>query len=992
MKLTCILAAALSVAGGALVAQIPGMRVFDESDGYTATTGYIVNQDSSGFIWIGSNKGAIRYDGHRFSVFDEHNGLKDKEITQALPSTGGFVLLTPLVNAIAYYHKGSIVNEDRDSLLRQVQHAHLNSLVSDRGNGNSWLGDTRNRDFLFRFRKGKLEKVALNIAQPFSLQHAYNHQLVLGIKDQGLKKYNTLTHTLSAFRVKEDTSLFQGLSMMGFSTHGQYIAGYNARQQRLAFYQRKNGDELSLINTREVNLEPKQLIVDQHGCLWATYKEAGIHYWGPISKINTQTRPIHLLPTTVVNHVFSDREHNLWFTTKRKGLYFIPVAQWQNYLRLRKLGFPSYLPTFVSGDRLGNVFFGYENSARLGVLRQGRYTDFPLSPHMSEGVSVLSTYKNLLCICSPEGHLSFVKQTKKSWQVTQQLSIPASLKDVRTGWDDSCLLFASNNGGFSVSLALPSTEKVSPLSFSHRCTAILPFAEAVLIGTPHGLWISGHSGSRFKKVAHAALRQANITDIEYVSDQIALVGTMADGLFLYQWKHLKAWPVEVEQDFKPGIIRQIFKEDSSTFWLATDRGVYRLTLKGRKVEEVVHYGFSDGFPSASVSSLWVERDTLYAVTSGGPCILPLQHQRKNAPYAVRILHASAGDSTTYLPRHIAHSYPVGNLSIGFSAFAFPEAGKASYRYTLKGYSAHWFNTQNPVANFSALPPGTYTFEVQALNPNGEGGEPVTQMGITIHPALWQTAWFRFLVLLFLLLLLGSSLYYSLWKHKKKAFAKLKQKRKLAELELEAIKAQINPHFIYNCLNSIQFFAYQNDYRSVGQYLDHFSALIRQTMELSQRMFAPLEDEVKYLSNYLKLEKMRFKERLTYTVNIPENISKLRLLPAMLLQPHVENALKHGVARHTEHGKVSIEILELSNHWLQVHITDNGPGINGKSPSGSRKKLGMRLSRGRVKAYNELFQLGIQLRISPLCKVPGAASQGTLVELLIPPIHYENINV
>lgn len=978
--------------GNFLAAQIPGMRIYDESDGYTASIGYIINQDRTGFIWIGSNKGAIQFDGHCFNVFDERKGLKDKDVTQAQPCNGDFVLITPLINALAYYHKGKIINEDQDSLLRQPNNVGMNHVISDLYTESCWLGDQSNQGFLYRFHLGKLEKVALHVKQPFSLLSAYNDWLVLQLKKE-LSLYHVKTHRQLDFSLQGDSSFFKSLSQWTFSPDGQYLLAYSREKQQLALYSRKSIHQLRFVHAFPAPLIPKQILVDQYGGLWTTYKETGVHFWGNLSKGNLRESPLTLFSSTVINHVFSDRDQNLWFTTKRKGLYFIAAPQWKNYLRSLHIGVEPALTTVVGSNGVDHVFLGFENYPQLGIIQHGKFSAFPLSSGMSEGIHTLAAERNFLSISSPGGYLNLINILSDGLRVEKALNLSGSVKDLHLQTENQTLYVASNYGAQSIALNTPEPSSLTSLfPPAHRSTAILSLQNTLLLGTPDGLYKRNATDTAFTKVGDKLLQDANITDIANFDAHTALIGTMADGLHQFHYPTGSSSPVRLNQHQRPGVIHQIFRETPTRYWLATDQGVYSTVINGNVVEQSKHYGFADGLPSSSVSSLCVLHDTLYAATSSGLGIVPVKSSKAPSTHPVVILSARIGDSSMFQPQVLSFSYPTSNITFTFSAFAFSRPGKVEYRYRLEGQHTPWIKSTTPIAHFSDLTPGRYVFSVGVVRPNKVYETPLSQISIIIHPAFWQTIWFKTACVLLFLCIAAGILHYILKKRRKKAFLKVKHKRKLAELELEAIKAQINPHFIGNCLNSIQYLAYQHNYESVGLYLDHFSSLIRQTMQLSQKMFTPLQDELAYLTNYLKLEKMRFKERLNYFIQVEKGISKMRLLPAMLLQPYVENALKHGGVHQGKPGEITIAIHQLPDDYLKVCITDNGIGINKKTLSRNRKKLGLRLSGSRVKTYNELFHLGIELSIMPISAIEGNDKPGTVVQLIIPPINHEDTNV
>nr|WP_295869073.1 histidine kinase [uncultured Chitinophaga sp.] len=213
-------------------------------------------------------------------------------------------------------------------------------------------------------------------------------------------------------------------------------------------------------------------------------------------------------------------------------------------------------------------------------------------------------------------------------------------------------------------------------------------------------------------------------------------------------------------------------------------------------------------------------------------------------------------------------------------------------------------------------------------------------------------------------------------------------KKLTEIELKAIRAQINPHFIFNCLNSIQLFVMQRDYEYAQKYLSDFSYLIRKTLDFSRRNFITLADEITYLNTYLGLEKMRFENRMEYEIVVDPEIATAELeIPAMLLQPYVENAVKHGMTNPQQPiGQLSIRFTQVAADMLECVIADNGIGI---ARSRSLRTLpkhhqssGMEISQNRAELLNKMYNTEIHIEIIDL-SARNEAESGTVVKILIP---------
>lgn len=213
-------------------------------------------------------------------------------------------------------------------------------------------------------------------------------------------------------------------------------------------------------------------------------------------------------------------------------------------------------------------------------------------------------------------------------------------------------------------------------------------------------------------------------------------------------------------------------------------------------------------------------------------------------------------------------------------------------------------------------------------------------------------------------------------------------KKLTEIELKAIRAQINPHFIFNCLNSIQLFVMQRDYEYAQKYLSDFSYLIRKTLDFSRRNFISLSDEIAYLNTYLGLEKMRFENKMEYEIIIDPAIATAELeIPAMLLQPYVENAVKYGMTN-SDHpiGKLFIQFNQIESDMLECLVDDNGIGITRSKTMRSLPKhhqsSGMEISSNRAELLNKMYNTGIHIDIIDKSENnPGES--GTIVRILIP---------
>ena len=212
--------------------------------------------------------------------------------------------------------------------------------------------------------------------------------------------------------------------------------------------------------------------------------------------------------------------------------------------------------------------------------------------------------------------------------------------------------------------------------------------------------------------------------------------------------------------------------------------------------------------------------------------------------------------------------------------------------------------------------------------------------------------------------------------------------KIAETEMIALRAQMNPHFIFNCLNSIKLYTLENDSQTASEYLTKFSQLIRLVLENSRSEKVTLQKELETLTLYIELEAMRFKDKVKYKINVVPHIDQQYIeIPPLLLQPYVENAIWHGLMHKKEGGHILIEVTQPTEYLLHIEISDDGIGREmagqHKSKSATRQKsFGLKMTSERLDAINHIYQTKTEVKIVDLADAGGNAA-GTKVIIEIP---------
>lgn len=354
---------------------------------------------------------------------------------------------------------------------------------------------------------------------------------------------------------------------------------------------------------------------------------------------------------------------------------------------------------------------------------------------------------------------------------------------------------------------------------------------------------------------------------------------------------------------------------------------------------------------------------------------------------------------------IALDYDQNFFSVGFSALSYFHPEKNQYAYQLVGFNKDWIQTgNNPIATFTNVPPGQYVLRIRGTNHNGLWS-PIRNLSLIILPPFWQTGWFRALLLSLLSMVVFMLYRFQVERRTLKARleaeearrqqkeAELKEKEaayqlKLSRTEMAALRSQMNPHFIFNCLNSIQYFTALHDVERTSDYLTRFSRLIRLVLENSKSDKVTLTSEIEVLRLYIEMEAMRFPQKLHYQINVDSAIDADWLqIPPLLLQPFVENAIWHGLMHKDEGGTVQVMIEQPHEHLLHVEITDDGVGrakaAAYKSKSATKtKSFGMKITAERIDIINQLYQIQTQIQVKDLVNEQGQAI-GTTVIVDIP---------
>jgi signal transduction histidine kinase len=319
------------------------------------------------------------------------------------------------------------------------------------------------------------------------------------------------------------------------------------------------------------------------------------------------------------------------------------------------------------------------------------------------------------------------------------------------------------------------------------------------------------------------------------------------------------------------------------------------------------------------------------------------------------------------PNGLEFNYRQNSFTFFFDASSTTYPERLEFSYWLEGLDSTWSSpTSFSQVNFNNLPSGNYTFHIRARNGQwGTWSEEVTWQ-FRISPPwylMWWVILLEFIFLVGIVILITRSRRRNI--RNKHLAEQSEMKAKLLMLEQQSMNSSMNRHFIFNALNSIQYYINRQDKLAANQYLTDFAKLIRKNLDSSQENFAPLSEEIERLELYLKLESMRFPDKFIYRVHqdSPEALRSVKI-PAMLIQPFLENSIWHGLLPKDSDGQLHV-FFGLKDECLEIRIEDNGIGLTEsqarKTTSDGHISKGMEITRSRIALIEQMTGKRIELR-------------------------------
>jgi hypothetical protein len=860
---------------------------YDTKDGLAGTTVYNLYEDKKGYIWFATDNGVSRFDGKNFTNFTTDDGLPDNEVLNVFCDSKNRVWCMTFNKSLGYISDNKFYTIRINKELSEIFLTSSISVLAEDTKGNIYF-HTKSGIIVYRIN-GEIGLVA----DYRKIGYAYNLPMELFAVLNIQKMFPNNLYLIAGniiFQISDTAAVF-------------------LRKIKSNYISKKGALNFANIDSNFEPIFPKTNQLYNYNSI--TYFQNQIFFNTAdgsrgVDTIGNLTGDVFLKGKKVSNS-FMDAEGSIWFTTLGEGIYRLTSGSMKSFA-----GDTEAFSIEKSGDR---IFAGLADG-RMKIIRNCRMEgDYkPLRfPELSNSRRLYTLKKGLggKMFLGFDSHLEI-------WNNGRLNSSPIRpIKSIDL-IDENNILISTNF--YVLKAGIPGLE-IRDTLFRERGTKVLYDHGKFYIGTLTGFVIIDSAGGIIKSANQSPLLSNRVVDIKKAPDGSLWIASNNNGVIHYQDGEIKA-VVNHKNGLSSNGCRSMFLKDQY-LWVGTNKGINKIDTRSHKV--IAKYTVSDGLPSDNINALYVE-DSLVWVASPGGLTFFNEHNISDSSICKLDFHTIlvsglAVDTSGKLEL----KYRQNNISFSYTAISFKSAGEIIYKYKLTGLDDDWNETSQTTLSYPSLPPGNYTFQLYAINKFGKQSEMVT-IPFSISAPFWKTIWFWLLIslsLIWVTALLISRRYRSIQKRLKE---KNELNRKVAELEQASLRAQMNPHFIFNCLNSIQHFIIKNDIEQTNKYITQFGSLIRQTLDNAARTSITIADEIKYLTGYMELERMRFPEAFRYQIEIDHAIqADYVCVPSMILQPFVENAIRHGI-RNKEKGTGLVKIMiREDNEGIHFTVEDNGVG-------------------------------------------------------------------
>jgi ligand-binding sensor domain-containing protein/two-component sensor histidine kinase len=1004
--------------------------------GLSQNTVQCIMQDRFGFMWFGTWDGLNKYDGYSFSVWNEDNGLSSQNIQAILEDHDGLIWIGT-EDGLNVYDRA----RDKITIYRH-DHRNESSLVHNRiramcldKKGDVWIGTNRGISH-FQKKTGKFVNYRHDIGKSSSLINNWindifcDHNGNIWIATfKGLERFDQSTKSFVHFNRSTGWDSIAMLPVYCIVQHPKDKKLWIGTQSGLYLIDHQN-QVLEKINLKSYAGEPEYLIYnlmfDDKENLWVGTARNGVIIFNSVSRSGLNLKNLKDNPQTLssdqVYSLFQDDAGIIWI-----GTYSGLNKYDRNSSKFRHHRQVSNDPTGLLSDVIfgfyedddGTVWVGSENGINIFYPEKGTFglLKDPLGhPTPLINALVRTFYKDKLgniWIGSTGGLTRYDPKSrqKKHYSVSQDQQNSLVNNFVwKIAEDPNGKLWIATERGLS--LFDPKSEYFVNFLHQEESPGSLPDNNVfdIFIDKFGKVWFATGSGLCYFEplrqkfipaIPHAAEKfsanQRRVSSIYEDKNGIFWLGTFGGGLMRYSPQSGEYNFFTEKNGLPNNVIYKVIDDQNGNLWIPTNRGLAKFNVRN---ETFITYGLKDGIQSNEFNLGAAMRARNGRIFFGGMngfnSFFPDEIRKNEKPARIAVSGFYVFDKLIYRELFngdtIRLKYSENFFAFNFTTLDYANPAKNQYKYYLENFEKGWVSTDayERLAEYTNVPPGKYRFRVKGSNNDGIWNEDGIAITLIISPPWYATWLFRgsmisSVILLIYIMVMGRIRRINRKHLIEKQF--LEMEKQYFDLEQKALRLQMNPHFIFNTLNSIQSYMINNDADTAIEYLAKFARLMRQVLANSRESFIAVREELVALRYYLEIEQLRFDDKFSFEIlTDPVIDDEFTGVPPMILQPYVENAIIHGLMYKKGKGIVQISLMQHPDCIFCV-VEDDGVGREkamqlARDSGLERKSSGMLITQQRLDILNKNNEKELKVNVVDKYDEHGLPC-GTRVEIRMP---------
>jgi ligand-binding sensor domain-containing protein len=939
-------------------------------DGLPSNEAYTVFRDSKNYIWMATDKGVVRFDGKEMAHFD----LPDNVIFKIFEDVKGKIWFFSSSGQLAYYFENKIYPyKYNDKLKKEVVDPLINSAYVDEQE-NVYINGNNRYNYVINC-KGDVEKFSYGSPILDTIQYEFNEHTpskwICKVKRYG-------------FNTKRIVFNFENTKSITCNVNLEVIGHYGVEQldeHTLIFF---SGNYLFKIDlnksVKSIRLSEKIL------CIHIANKNkvhVGLSNQGMLDFDSNLNKVLgyNLENNKSVTGIVDDYEEGLWISTLESGVYHLVNTD----IYQLHTGNDYRQPVFRICENAGDELL-FAN--KKGIYQHQNEKASPIILKPISNVFDFNKARNLYNLSvSGIGYDKLFRFFNADNHSFRECGARTSMIELNNH------NFLASDGVFLTEWITETNFRLPAFMAAIKTSYIFQDAQKnVWIGASNGLFQYDQQNSKPVFFPHhISFFSDGVKSMNQMDNGIYAIGLRNKGLALMKDTNLLG-VISKNEGLASNSINFILPIKNQ-LWVVSEKGVSAIHFTSFSPLQytITNIGQTEGLSNMVINQLVPYKGNILAATSNGIYVIENPDQFINQPsieipFYISNIQYYKGDTSNVTSLSIP--FAKNRLTVQFGAISFNAANDIVYQYRFSNSDSTWNATKSNELLLENLSPGSYNLELKASIPDKHRTSVIKTLQIIIEKPWWQNNW----IILFALLFLGLAIYvfyrFRIAKIKARANEKIDLNKKMLDLEQVALRSQMNPHFIFNCLTSIQQLIVSGNTIEANEYLVKFARLMRKTLENANNSFISLENEKEFLEEYVELEQLRIPGQFDFQIEIDETLNASTIeIPNMIIQPLVENSIRHGIMPLTDRkGQIEIHFSKQAD-WLRCAVKDNGIGYNPNTLSTSQfftkhKSFGKDIVQKRLQILNEGVENNNLFNIEILKNEDGI-NAGTIITILLP---------